>query len=118
MLQRDEGAREATDPNYKWLLDGLTALDVTRKDHSQSLNLKERESERTSQEQDRLARENVRRIANGQPPLKSADEMKDDEIPDVVLQQAAGIAADLAVQSGSGALLASHPATASTHSVH
>jgi carboxyl-terminal processing protease len=118
MLQRDEGAREAGDANYKWLLDGLAALEVTRKDHSQSLNLKERESERTTQEQDRLARENVRRIANGQPPLKSADEMKDDEIPDVVLQQAAGIAADLALQSGSGALLASHPATAATHASH
>ncbi len=32
------------DPNYKWMLDGLAALEVTRKDHSQSLNLKERES--------------------------------------------------------------------------
>jgi carboxyl-terminal processing protease len=118
MLTHDEGAREANDPNYKWLLDGLAALEVTRKDHSQSLNLKERENERTTQEQDRLARENIRRIANGQSPLKSADEMKDDEIPDVVLQQAAGIAADLAVQSGSGALLAAHPATASTHGAH
>jgi carboxyl-terminal processing protease len=111
-LKHDEGAREASDPNYKWLLDGLAALEVTRKDHSQSLNLKQREAERTAQEQDRLARENIRRIANGQPPLKSADDMKDDEIPDVVLQQAAGIAADLAVQSTSGALLASHPAPA------
>ena len=118
MLQRDEGAREAGDPNYKWLLDGLAALEVTRKDHSQSLNLKERESERTTQEQDRLARENIRRIANGQPPLKSADEMKDDEIPDVVLQQAAGIAADLALQSGNGALLASHPVAAASHAGH
>jgi len=35
-----------------------------------------------------------------------------------VLQQAAGIVADLAVQSGSGALLAAHPATAATHSEH
>jgi carboxyl-terminal processing protease len=117
-LKHDEGAREASDPNYKWLLDGLAALEVTRKDHSQSLNLKERETERTTQEQDRLARENIRRIANGQPPLKSADDMKEDEIPDVVLQQAAGIAADLAVQSSSGALLASHPAANSAHGAH
>jgi carboxyl-terminal processing protease len=118
MLQHDEGAREAGDPNYKWLLDGLAALEVTRKDHSQSLNLKERDSERTTQEQDRLARENIRRVANGQPPLKSADEMKDDEIPDVVLQQAAGIAADLASQTSSGALLASHPAATAAQSAH
>jgi carboxyl-terminal processing protease len=117
-LQHDEGAREAGDANYKWMLDGLAALEVTRKDHSQSLNLKEREVERSTQEQDRLARENVRRIANGQPPLKSAEEMKDDEIPDVVLQQAADIAADLAVQSTSGALLAARPAAAAAHEAH
>jgi carboxyl-terminal processing protease len=99
-LERDQRQREASDANYRWLLDGLAALESTRKERSQSLNLKDRERERATQEQERLSRENARRAATGLTPLKSTEDMKTDDLPDVVLAQAAGIAADLATETG------------------
>ena len=46
------------------------------------------------QRQEQLARENARRSARGEPPLKSVEELKDDP-PDAILEEAAQIAADL-----------------------
>ena len=63
-----------------------------RKEKTVSLNLKERQAERERLTQERLARENTRRVALGETPLKTVDEIKDP--PDAMLAEAAQITAD------------------------
>ena len=43
-----------------------------------------------------LQRENERRAALGLEPLQTLEDLDEEDIPDVLLDQAAGIAADLA----------------------
>ena len=63
------------------------------------MNLKTREAERKRQESERLARENAWRAAHGVPPVKSLEDIKDDAAAGIILDEAAQIAADLAVVS-------------------
>src|SRR5262249_13214408 len=85
------------DPDYRWLLSDIAAIDNVREQHSVSLNLKARRDERTRQEKERLDRENSRRAAKNLPPLKSVEEIEKEksELPDVILTQAAEIMADM-----------------------
>jgi carboxyl-terminal processing protease len=100
-LLQAQSVRTAADGDYRWLMRGLESLATTRKEHSLSLNLKQRQAERAAQEQQRLAQENVRRADAGLPPVKSLDDIKSEELPDVVLSLATHIAAD-EVDTGSG----------------
>ena len=99
-LLQAQARRTAGDGDYRWLMQGLESLATNRREHSVSLNLKRRQQERTDQEQQRLAQENARRADAGLAPVKTLDEIKTDELPDVVLSLAAHIAADQV--SGSG----------------
>ncbi|HEY6483692.1 MAG TPA: carboxy terminal-processing peptidase [Steroidobacteraceae bacterium] len=96
-LASDEDVRAQRDPDYRWLVSDIAAIDSVREQHSVSLNLKERREERAKQEKDRLDRENSRRAAKNLPPVKSVEELDKDktELPDVVLSQAAEIMADM-----------------------
>ena len=98
-LVQAQTERTAADVDYRWLLQGLNTLASTRKEHSVSLNLRQRQLERTQQEQQRLAQENARRAGAGLQPVKTLDEVKADELPDVVLSLATHIAADQAETS-------------------
>ena len=95
-LAKAQSARTAADANYRWMMQGLATLETMRKEHSVSLNLKERQQERTTQEQQRIAQENARRSQANLPLVKTLDEIKTDELPDVVLSLATRIAADQA----------------------
>jgi carboxyl-terminal processing protease len=95
-LARAQAARTAADGDYHWLMQGLATLETTRKEHSVSLNLKQRQQERAAQEQQRIAQENARRSQSGLQPVKTLEEIKPDELPDVVLSLATRIAADQA----------------------
>jgi len=85
----------------------IAALDSERDQHSVSLNLNARREERAHLDKERLARENTRRLAKNEPPLKSIEELekankdsKDkpkDEAGDVLLEQAAQIMADMVI---------------------
>ena len=75
----------------------LHSLEATRKDDAVSLNLAERQRERTTQEQQALVRENTRRAADGLPALKALSDATADDQPDVILAEAVRIAAKLAV---------------------
>jgi carboxyl-terminal processing protease len=98
-LAKDERVHSVRDADYQWLVASLSSLEETRKDHSLSLNLAQRRQERTTQEQQALGRENARRAADGLPALKAlSDEVADDQ-PDVVLAEAARIAAELALST-------------------
>ena len=96
-LASDEDLRAQKDPDYRWLVSDIAAIDTVREQHSVSLNLKTRREERTHQDKERLDRENSRRAAKNLPPFKSVDEIDKDktELPDVVLSQAAEVMADM-----------------------
>jgi carboxyl-terminal processing protease len=98
-LATEEDARAQHDPDYKWLVSDIAAIDSVREQHSVSLNLKTRREERARMESERLERENNRRAAKNLPPLKSVEELEKektkDEAADVVLEQAAQVMADM-----------------------
>jgi carboxyl-terminal processing protease len=96
-LARDKDSHQAKDADYQWLLAALASLEEARRDHTLSLNFKQRERERNEQEQAALARENARRAANALPALKALGDLKADEQPDVVLAEAARITARYAL---------------------
>src|SRR5205085_863705 len=98
-LATEEDARAQRDPDYRWLLSDIAAIDSVRGQHSVSLNLKARREERARIDAERLTRENSRLVAKNMPPLKSVEELektKDkDEAADVVLEQATQVMADM-----------------------
>jgi carboxyl-terminal processing protease len=97
-LASEEGTRAQRDPDYRWLVSDIAAIDSVREQHSVSLNLKARREERARQEKERLDRENSRRAAKNLPPLKSVEEIdkaSKSDTPDVVLNQASEVMADM-----------------------
>ena len=96
-LDTNETARAHRDPNYQWMVADIDTIEALRAQHTVSLNLAERREERTREDKTLLAIDNKRRAAIGMPPLTSADQIDKgkDKIPDVVLDQAADITADM-----------------------
>jgi carboxyl-terminal processing protease len=96
-LDADEAARARLDPNYQWLLADLGSIEAIRAEHTVSLNLAARREERTREDKTLLAIDNKRRAALGLPALANADQIDKgkDKIPDVILDQAADITADM-----------------------
>ena len=107
-LASEEDARAHTDPDYKWLVSDIAAIDSVRGQRSVSLNLKTRRDERARLEKERLDRENSRRAAKNLPPLKSLEELeknkdnKKDDAADVVLDQATQVMADMVTTGSTG----------------
>jgi carboxyl-terminal processing protease len=97
MLQRDEDARSQKDPDYRWLVEQVSAFENERKQKTLSLNLEKRKAERERLDAERLARENQRLAQHGQPPLKSNEELEAnaEQRPDIILDQTAQILADI-----------------------
>ena len=93
-LQRTHDQRVVDDADFRYTMAEYAAIEELRQEKAVSLNLKARQVERESQRQEQLARENTRRGARGEPPLKSVEELPEDP-PDAILDEAAQIAADL-----------------------
>lgn len=87
--------RASEDPDLQFLLNDIEAQEAIMDRTSVSLNLETRRQENERFEAERLARENARRQASGLEPLASVEAMEAEEPPDVVLKEAARIAADL-----------------------
>lgn len=96
-LEADETARTRHDPNYQWLVADINTIDGLRAEHTVSLNVAARRDERTREDKTMLSLDNRRRAALGLPPLTSAEQIDKgkDKIPDVILNQAADITADM-----------------------
>ena len=96
-LASAEDARAQRDPDYRWLVSDIAAIDTLREQKSVSLNLKVRREERAREDKERLERENSRRVAKNLPPLKTVAELDKakEELPDVMLDQAAQIMTDV-----------------------
>lgn len=88
--------RSSQDPNFLWLKERIREVEEARSRDAVSLNIDTRRREREDELAGRLNRENVRRQALNLEPVESLDDIDDDDIPDVLLEQAAGIVTDLA----------------------
>jgi len=97
VLASAEDARAQHDPDYRWLVSDIAAIDTLRAEKSVSLSLKVRREERAREDKERLERENNRRVAKNLPPLKTVAELEKtkDEQPDVMLDQATQIMTDV-----------------------
>jgi carboxyl-terminal processing protease len=96
-LEKLHAERTANSADFRYLHDDIAALETMRSQKTLSLNLKTREAERKRLEAERLERENIWRAAHDVKPVKSAEEIKDDAAAGILLDEAAQIAADLAV---------------------
>jgi carboxyl-terminal processing protease len=96
-LEKLHEERTAGSADFRYLHDDIAALDAMRSQKSLSLNQKTREAERKRLDNDRLERENAWRAAHDVKPVKSLEEIKDDATAGILLDEAAQIAADLAV---------------------
>jgi carboxyl-terminal processing protease len=96
-LRAEALARESRDPNFRWLVGDIHLIDTMRTQTSVSLNLTTRQAERRQEDQQMLALDNARRAALDLPPLKNSRQIggKSDKIPDVILEQAEDVMADM-----------------------
>ena len=96
-LEKLHEERTANSADFRYLRADIAALDAMRGQKTLSLNLKTREVERKRIESERLERENAWRAAHDVKPVKTLEEIKDDAAAGILLDEAAQIAADLAL---------------------
>jgi carboxyl-terminal processing protease len=94
-LSQFQSTRMSADPDMRYLVADIQALDDLRSQRAVNLNLQARKDAREHRRLEQLARENQRRVARGLEPVESLDEIDDEEQPDVLLDQAAEIMTDL-----------------------
>jgi len=95
-LTSSQTERAQDDPNLRYLMAGIREVEEARSRKTVSLNIDERIAEREAERERALARENERRAALGLEPVESLEALGEVELPDILLQQAAEIATDLA----------------------
>ncbi len=95
-LTASHSERAKDDPNYQYQVDIIRAAEEMRSQKTISLNMEARRAEREQDLANRLKRENDRRVALNLEPVESLDDIEADDLPDVLLDQAAGIVTDLA----------------------
>lgn len=88
--------RSKQDPNFQWLVGGIQEYEEARSQKRLSLNLDVRVAEREDELAGRLQRENDRRAALNQEPVTTLEDVEEDDVPDVLLEQAADIVRDMA----------------------
>lgn len=94
-LAQFQTTRMSVDPDMRYLVADIQALDDLRSQRAVNLNLQARKEEREHRRLEQLARENQRRVARGLEQVESLDELDEEEQPDVLLDQAAEIITDL-----------------------
>ncbi len=95
-LTQAHNTRILNSADNDFLLSNIAAVDELRSHKSISLNKEKRLAERETARLKRLERENHRRVANGLEPIESMDDIKDEEQPDILLNEATQILTDLA----------------------
>jgi len=88
--------RAKDDPNFQYQMEVIREAEKARSQKTISLNIDQRRTERKEDLERRLKRENDRRKALSLDPVENLDDIEADDLPDVLLEQAAGIATDLA----------------------
>lgn len=95
-LTASQMERAKTDPNFQYLVDRTRDAEEARLRKTVSLNYEQRLIEREEEMARELTRENERRAALDLEPLESLEDLDEEDLPDVILDQASGIATDLA----------------------
>ena len=111
-LTQSHDQRIAADIDYRTLLGDIAAVQEIRSQKTVSLNLKTRQLAHETQDKSRLQRENQRRVTHGLKPVDSLDQLKDGDLPDAVLDEAAQITADWAQDSAGSPTTAQNSAVA------
>jgi len=88
--------RAVNDPDLNFLLDDIEAIGALRNRETVSLNLEVRQAERESLQDEQLQRENDRRAAFGLEPLATIEDLDAADTPDILLEQATSVVADMA----------------------
>ncbi len=96
LLSVNHTERSKADPDFQYQMDMIGAAEKARSHKTITLNIEKRRDERKLNLEQRLQRENARRVALDLAPVDNLDEIDDEERPDVLLDQAAGIVTDLA----------------------
>ena len=91
-------ARSKTDPDFKYLVEGIHDIEESRLRKTVSLNFDVRQAEREADTARRLERENARRVSLGLEPVDALEDIEDSDVPDVHLDQAAAIVTDMAIE--------------------
>jgi carboxyl-terminal processing protease len=102
LLNRDQIQRSSADPDFQLLLEDIAVIEKLRQQKAVSLNMETRKTELEDRRTARLVRENSRREARGLEALESLDSIDEEEVPDVLLHQAAEILTDMATMLNSG----------------
>jgi carboxyl-terminal processing protease len=125
VLNREAELRNTKDSDYRWMVADINAIESQRKLKSVSLNLLARKTEREQFDSARLERDNARRVAQGKAPLKALDDVETDAVaagtpaptagavkgPDILLDQAAQIMADIIVATAPASVATPRKAT-------
>ncbi len=90
--------RTESDPDFKYLVEGIQDIEESRQRKSVSLNYEERLAEREANIERRLQRENERRAALGMDTVEALEDIDDADVPDIQLDQAAAIVTDMAAE--------------------
>jgi carboxyl-terminal processing protease len=95
-LTQSYNTRIQANPDIAYLRSDIAAVDEIRKQKTISLNKEKRLAKRETQRLARLTRVNQRRLASGLEAVESLDAIKEEEQPDILLDQATEIVTDLA----------------------
>ncbi len=96
-LSASHNQRSQGDPDFQYLVEGIRDIEEVRAKKMVSLNMEKRLAEREDSMNRRLERENARRAALQLEAIATIEELEKLDVPDVHLDQAAGIVTDLAV---------------------
>jgi len=102
-LMANHSQRSKDDPNVQYLMAFIEDDRESRSRTAISLNIEERRANREQEQQRALELENERRLALSMEPIESLEDLDDEDLPDIQLDQAAGIVTDLAVMREIGA---------------
>ncbi|MEC9376057.1 MAG: carboxy terminal-processing peptidase [Pseudomonadota bacterium] len=97
-ISLEQTQRSQSDPNFIYLLKEVEIAEELRKEKRLSLRLETRKNEQAERRNGQLKRENIRRVASGLSPIKSLEEINQDQEPDILLEQAAEILIDVVGQ--------------------
>jgi carboxyl-terminal processing protease len=98
-LRQEQATRPTDDPDFRYLLGDIEAVEKNRERTSYSLNLTTRQAELDEDEKAQLARENARRAALGLEPVAGLDELDASataNAAEIVLKQATRLVAEMA----------------------
>jgi carboxyl-terminal processing protease len=100
LLSRDQIQRSSSDPDFQFLVEDVELVKALRLKKAVSLNMATRKTEQEDRRELRLQRENDRRQAQGLETIEAMDSAnEEDEMPDILLNQAAEILTDMATMT-------------------